>query len=289
MYALITLEPSSAEGVRVNLSISDSPVEGNRAIVILSPGKLVKIRIDFELVGSESFDQTFQMIVYTNEQVKPNDLQEFGGTLPFPITSPTDFQGKEVSHIYQIRVSKTKCGNFVCERGENCENCSQDCGICPPSGSDISQCQALCKVPICIPIFCIPKIGCTIMCFPPPGWAICPQCCLLCLFVFGDPGPEIPEEIPPELADIMQSPECNLCSESLKSEGGSAFGKPECKLCIEKVVQRGASLSYQCDMCLMNIRDYSEQGADSSWCAICKDQWEAMYEAYKDAIQETIP
>jgi len=43
------------------------------------------------------------------------------------------------------------------------------------------------------------------------------------------------------------------------------------------------------DMCLMNIRNYSEQGADSSWCAICKDQWEAMYEAYKDAIQETIP
>jgi tRNA(Ile2) C34 agmatinyltransferase TiaS len=87
----------------------------------------------------------------------------------------------------------------------------------------------------------------------------------------------------------MQSPECNLCSESLKSEGGSAFGKPECKLCIEKVVQRGASLSYQCDMCLMNIRDYGEQGADSSWCAICKDQWESMYEAYKDAVQSTMP
>jgi hypothetical protein len=49
-----------------------------------------------------------------------------------------------------------------------------------------------------------------------------------------------------------------------------------------KVVQRGASLSYQCDMCLMNIRDYGEQGADSSWCAICKDQWESMYEAYKE-------
>jgi hypothetical protein len=39
----------------------------------------------------------------------------------------------------------------------------------------------------------------------------------------------------------------------------------------------------------MNIRDYGEQRADSSWCAICKDQWGAMYEAYKGAIQETIP
>jgi len=42
-------------------------------------------------------------------------------------------------------------------------------------------------------------------------------------------------------------------------------------------------------MCLMNIRDYGEQGADSSWCSICKDQWEAMYEAYKDAVQSTMP
>ena len=27
-----------------------------------------------------------------------------------------------------------ECGNGVCETGETCENCEEDCGVCPPSG-----------------------------------------------------------------------------------------------------------------------------------------------------------
>jgi hypothetical protein len=290
MYALVVLEPLSTDNVRVvSFTINGTPVEGNRAVVILSPGRSATVRLDFELIKDANFDETFMLKVYTNYGIRPSDLQEFGGTLPFPITTPADFQDKGDLEGRAIRVTRTVCGDGVCGGDENCINCAQDCGECPTPPGGGSACVSFCKLPLCIPIFCLPKVGCIYICFPPPGWAICPFCCLWCLFVFGDPGPGIPEEIPPELADIMQSPECNLCSESLKSEGGSAFGKPECKLCIEKVVQRGASLSYQCDMCLMNIRDYGEQGADSSWCAICKDQWEAMYEAYKDAVQSTMP
>jgi subtilisin family serine protease len=290
MYALVVLEPLSTDNVRVvSFTINGTPVEGNRAVVILSPGRSATVRLDFELIKDASFDETFMLKVYTNYGIRPSDLQEFGGTLPFPITTPADFQDKGDLEGRAIRVTRTVCGDGVCGGDENCVNCVQDCGSCPPPPGGGSECASFCKLPLCIPIFCLPKAGCIYICFPPPGWATCPLCCLWCLFVFGDPGPGIPEEIPPELADIMQSPECNLCSESLKSEGGSAFGKSECKLCIEKVVQRGASLSYQCDMCLMNIRDYGEQGADSSWCAICKDQWEAMYEAYKDAVQSTMP
>jgi subtilisin family serine protease len=287
MYALITLEslsPSLLENVKLSMTLSTptldprtmttsssvTTVEGSRAIVVLAPGNQVTIRLNFERVRDVSFDYTISLVIITNEGIEPEDLREFGGNLTFPLTTREDFGSYGVSHTYQIRVRTPSPENVIGALTE-------------------SACILSCKLPLCIPIFCLPKAGCIYICLPPPGWATCPLCCLWCLFVFGDPGPGIPEEIPSEFADIMQSPECNLCSESLKSEGGSAFGKPECKLCIEKVVQRGASLSYQCDMCLMNIRDYGEQGADSSWCAICKDQWESMYEAYKDAVQSTMP
>jgi subtilisin family serine protease len=295
IFATIRIHPQESGGISVSL-----PRGTNQAILVISPGQSANISITFRK-NTEGPSEGRFTLTYCRDglALEPQAFNIFGGSqVAYPdFLTPVSFEflGRVMPLLvrctdFEITVrTPPVCRDGICEGNENCINCVQDCGSCPPPPGGGSACVSFCKLPLCIPIFCLPKAGCIYICFPPPGWAICPFCCLWCLFVFGDPGPGIPEEIPPELADIMQSPECNLCSESLKSEGGSAFGKPECKLCIEKVVQRGASLSYQCDMCLMNIRDYGEQGADSSWCAICKDQWEAMYEAYKDAVQSTMP
>jgi hypothetical protein len=303
LFATIRIHPQESGGISANLSAVGDNRSSDQAILVVSPGGSMDILISFRKEEEGPSVGRFSLI-YCKEgfALEPEMIDIFGGGIvKYPdFLSPTNFESLSQIPIlgpflvscttFEITVATPgSCGDGVCSINENCINCSGDCGSCPPPPGGGSECASFCKLPLCIPIFCLPKAGCIYICFPPPGWATCPLCCLWCLFVFGDPGPGIPEEIPPELADIMQSPECNLCSESLKSEGGSAFGKPECKLCIEKVVQRGASLSYQCDMCLMNIRDYGEQGADSSWCAICKDQWEAMYEAYKDAVQSTMP
>jgi hypothetical protein len=295
IFATIRIHPQESGGISASL-----PRGTDQSILVISPGQSANISITFRKNIEGPSEGRFTL-TYCRDglALEPQAFNIFGGDLvSYPdFLTPVSFEflGRVMPLLvrctdFEITVrTPPVCGDGICEGNENCINCAQDCGSCPPPPGGGSECASFCKLPLCIPIFCLPKAGCIYICLPPPGWAVCPFCCLWCLFVFGDPGHGIPEEIPPELADIMQSPECNLCSESLKSEGGSAFGKPECKLCIEKVVQRGASLSYQCDMCLMNIRDYGEQGADSSWCAICKDQWEAMYEAYKDAVQSTMP
>ena len=141
----------------------------------------------------------------------------------------------------------------------------------------LGGCVSGCKIPLCIPIFCLPKAGCIYICFPPPLLVACPLCCIWCALIFGDP-----VELPREQAEILSSYECQMCTDNLRTIGGEYLNSYDCKICLEKVVSSGVSLSSDCDMCFMDIRDYGEVGADSPYCMRCVEQWEDFWQSYQN-------
>ena len=267
-----------------------------KMILVLAPQNATSIPIIFRIDGGGfTTNPTFLLEYCINEGIEPENLSVFGGDIIFPdeLSTVDDFKSKgigrcffhliDVSVTVEIRIPV--CGDNLCAdlAGENCENCPQDCGECPlpPGGASIppggaSSCRSFCKEPLCIPIICLPKAGCTFICSPPPGLAICPLCCLWCAIVVGDP-----VELTPEQYEILNSQECISCIEDIKMFGGQVLSSLECSMCLEKVVAGGVSISSDCDMCFMSIMSYGEIGADNQYCSICLEQWEKAYQKWE--------
>ncbi len=57
------------------------------------------------------------------------------------------------------------CGNGVCEEGESCLDCIEDCGACSrgcDDGSCASECQTDANCPVgqhCVDLECVPEVG----------------------------------------------------------------------------------------------------------------------------------
>jgi len=224
-----------------------------KAVGVVGAGMAGLLPITFELIDTKYWiTETYTVKIHTNYGIEPRDLQEFGGTLPFPMIEDSDF-GNSSTAVYTYNITVTL---------------EEPPGGGPGFSCDV--CEELCKIPFC---YLRTRKGLCLIWGLPVGWLLNPIGCLLCTIICMDPG-------------VITSPDCVVCSEKMFNKEPDALSTDECRLCAEEVVAGGYAPSRECEVCYMSIRDYGDDGIDIPECHECLYLVKKIYETYKEELGE---